>query len=295
MEKGYFSVEWLSQSSHRTITLEATTEAANSSTTTTTTPPNVDLLRFQMGQAFPYEKEYNTSLPSEMEKTNAGTDFNEKENHIDNQIALYQAPSTLRDSHGLSISRNTFQEVSAQSPVQEKSPFSDSDSMKSPGSVSEDESKSTSRPRTKFTTEQLEELERSFKENQYIGSNEKQRLSKVLQLSKTQIKTWFQNRRMKFKRESHNARLDLVYGICLPCYNYSDFQPPPNFSLQPNLPIPLAHPTPVHPFRALPTAVVRPPLHSAPITPPNFGSFPCPPVLVHPMLNDPMSHTLNPY
>ncbi|CAJ0931563.1 unnamed protein product [Ranitomeya imitator] len=292
-----FSVQWLSESSVRTTTFEEATEATNSSATTTT--PFVDLLRSRMDQAFPYEKEYKLSLPSEVEKTNnAGTDLNEKENPTENQIALYEAPSTLQDSHGLSIIRKDFQEVSAQrtSPTQENSPLSDLGNMKSPGSVSEEESKSTTRPRTKFTAEQLEELERSFNEHQYIGANEKKRLSKLLQLSNTQIKTWFQNRRMKFKRYSRDPRVDaLLYGIGLPYFNYSDFQPPPNFALQPNPTIPLAHPTPVHPYRALPTSVVRPPFHAAPITTPNFGSFPCPPVLVHPFFNDPVSCTINPY
>ncbi|XP_073402433.1 homeobox protein vex1-like [Dendrobates tinctorius] len=289
MKKICFSVDWLSKSSHRTTNFEDATEATNSSTNTT--PPNVDLVRFSMDQDFLYEKENRISLPSE-------TDVNKKENHTDNQIALYQAPSTLQDSHGLSIVRKEFQDVSVQrtSPAQGNSRLSDLDSMKNPGSVSKEESKSTTRPRTKFTTEQLEELERSFNEHQYIGSNEKKRLSKLLLLSNTQIKTWFQNRRMKFKRYSRDPRVDaLLYGICLPYYNYSDFQPPPNCSLQPNPTIPLAHPTPIQPYRALPTSVVRPPLHAAPITPPNLWSFPCPPVLVHPFFNDPMSGTINPY
>ncbi|NWZ46089.1 VEX1 protein, partial [Haliaeetus albicilla] len=62
------------------------------------------------------------------------------------------------------------------------------------------------RPRTKFSAAQLQELERSFREQRYIGLNEKRRLAAALNLSQSQIKTWFQNRRMKFKRQTQDAR-----------------------------------------------------------------------------------------
>ncbi|NXU63308.1 VEX1 protein, partial [Horornis vulcanius] len=62
------------------------------------------------------------------------------------------------------------------------------------------------RSRTKFSAEQLQELERSFREQRYIGAGEKRRLAAVLNLSQSQIKTWFQNRRMKFKRQTQDAR-----------------------------------------------------------------------------------------
>ncbi|NXG44243.1 VEX1 protein, partial [Psilopogon haemacephalus] len=62
------------------------------------------------------------------------------------------------------------------------------------------------RPRTKFSAAQLQELERSFREQRYIGTSEKRRLAAVLNLTQSQIKTWFQNRRMKFKRQTQDAR-----------------------------------------------------------------------------------------
>ncbi|NWT64108.1 VEX1 protein, partial [Prunella himalayana] len=62
------------------------------------------------------------------------------------------------------------------------------------------------RARTKFSAAQLQELERSFREQRYIGAGEKRRLAAVLNLSQSQIKTWFQNRRMKFKRQTQDAR-----------------------------------------------------------------------------------------
>ncbi|XP_055676240.1 homeobox protein vex1-like [Falco biarmicus] len=73
------------------------------------------------------------------------------------------------------------------------------------------------RPRTKFSSAQLQELERSFREQRYIGASEKQRLAAALNLSQSQIKTWFQNRRMKFKRQTQDARVEALFsGLFLP-------------------------------------------------------------------------------
>nr|XP_030132534.3 homeobox protein vex1 [Taeniopygia guttata] len=79
------------------------------------------------------------------------------------------------------------------------------------------------RPRTKFSAAQLQELERSFREQRYIGAGEKRRLAAVLNLSQSQIKTWFQNRRMKFKRQTQDARIEALFsGLFLPYHCYPD-------------------------------------------------------------------------
>ncbi|NXT70923.1 VEX1 protein, partial [Chaetops frenatus] len=77
---------------------------------------------------------------------------------------------------------------------------------RSPGHEAEPAGAAPGRSRTKFSAEQLQELERSFREQRYIGAGEKRRLAAVLNLSQSQIKTWFQNRRMKFKRQTQDAR-----------------------------------------------------------------------------------------
>ncbi|KAL3999083.1 Homeobox domain family protein [Acanthocheilonema viteae] len=56
------------------------------------------------------------------------------------------------------------------------------------------------RPRTAFTTEQLIELERNFAQTRYLSRPKRYQLAQKLHLSETQIKIWFQNRRMKNKR-----------------------------------------------------------------------------------------------
>ncbi|XP_031564391.1 homeobox protein EMX1-like [Actinia tenebrosa] len=57
------------------------------------------------------------------------------------------------------------------------------------------------RIRTAFTPTQLLHLENAFEKNHYIVGTERKQLASYLNLSETQIKVWFQNRRTKWKRQ----------------------------------------------------------------------------------------------
>lgn len=58
------------------------------------------------------------------------------------------------------------------------------------------------RRRTAFTSSQLKCLEEKFEDKKYLTIAERNKLAKSLNLSDTQVKTWFQNRRTKWKKQN---------------------------------------------------------------------------------------------
>ncbi|PIC50488.1 hypothetical protein B9Z55_001366 [Caenorhabditis nigoni] len=56
------------------------------------------------------------------------------------------------------------------------------------------------RPRTVFTDDQLEKLEKAFNDSGYLSGSTRAKLAESLGLSDNQVKVWFQNRRTKQKK-----------------------------------------------------------------------------------------------
>merc|ERR1712029_410717 len=116
-----------------------------------------------------------------------------------------------------------------------------------------DDTRRQRKARTAFSDSQLQLLETTFEQHKYLSVEERGNLAKRLGLSDTQVKTWFQNRRTKWKRqtslglevmtdagggrataphESESPTLSLTSGSSLDLYYRSQLQ-----SLQQQLPL----------------------------------------------------------
>ncbi|XP_034837131.1 T-cell leukemia homeobox protein 2-like [Maniola jurtina] len=62
------------------------------------------------------------------------------------------------------------------------------------------------KPRTSFTRMQIAELEKRFHKQKYLASAERASLAKTLKMTDAQVKTWFQNRRTKWRRQTAEER-----------------------------------------------------------------------------------------
>ncbi|XP_049770503.1 barH-like 1 homeobox protein [Schistocerca cancellata] len=66
------------------------------------------------------------------------------------------------------------------------------------------------KPRQAYSAKQLERLEAEFKLDKYLSVSKRMELSKALALTEVQIKTWFQNRRTKWKKQL-TSRLKMAH------------------------------------------------------------------------------------
>jgi arsenate reductase-like glutaredoxin family protein len=62
----------------------------------------------------------------------------------------------------------------------------------------------------RFTHQQTVELEKRFQTQKYLAPLERKRIAAKLNLSERQVKTWFQNRRAKWRRLKHTFNLSYL-------------------------------------------------------------------------------------
>uniref|UniRef100_A0A914VUM6 Homeobox domain-containing protein n=1 Tax=Plectus sambesii TaxID=2011161 RepID=A0A914VUM6_9BILA len=91
------------------------------------------------------------------------------------------------------------------------------------------------KPRTSFTKNQVAELETRFHDQKYLASTERASLAKELTMSDAQVKTWFQNRRTKWRRqaaeEKEYDRKNSVKGLS----DFEDDDQPPTYFARPDI------------------------------------------------------------
>ncbi|CAL4124334.1 unnamed protein product [Meganyctiphanes norvegica] len=80
----------------------------------------------------------------------------------------------------------------------------------SPGPGDQDDDHKKKKARTTFTGRQIFELERQFEQKKYLSSSERADMAKLLNVTETQVKIWFQNRRTKWKKNDGISNAEAI-------------------------------------------------------------------------------------
>ncbi|XP_029524909.2 homeobox protein vent1-like [Oncorhynchus nerka] len=179
-----FSVDWLAQSNHNTNPKEGPVD-----TIPTYCRPHVPCMVQPQPPTF-YNKVYLQPKP----KTTRIelTDSTEEPQNLESRLSSPLHPITcsspsLSETSGYTSGYDS-EAVSSECPSVEEASEGERDGGQR-------------RVRTRFTPEQIEKLEKIFNKHKYPDAGERVKTALKLNLSETQVRTWFQNRRMKLKRE----------------------------------------------------------------------------------------------
>ncbi|XP_052749500.1 homeotic protein distal-less-like isoform X1 [Galleria mellonella] len=126
----------------------------------------------------------------------------------------YPFPPMHQNTYGYHLS--SYAPQCASPPKDEKCGLSDDPGLRVNG-----KGKKMRKPRTIYSSLQLQQLNRRFQRTQYLALPERAELAASLGLTQTQVKIWFQNRRSKYKKMMKAAQVGA---------------PPPSLGLPPGSP-----------------------------------------------------------
>ncbi|XP_041667526.1 ventrally expressed dharma/bozozok antagonist [Cheilinus undulatus] len=185
--RGRFSIEWMAQSSQPPQTDRTGSEPTTCGTSAESLPGFYSRQRTEEeGRSHSRTEEFH--LSSEQQQSSQNNQVSE----AGFSSGTEEETSGYESEGGHSISPSAPTDCTSSSPS--------SSSSSCPTSPP-----SGRRPRTAFTAEQISSMERAFKRNAYLGTQDKAELCKKLNLSDKQVRNWFQNRRMKLKRTVQDA------------------------------------------------------------------------------------------
>uniref|UniRef100_A0A0K0FP40 Homeobox domain-containing protein n=1 Tax=Strongyloides venezuelensis TaxID=75913 RepID=A0A0K0FP40_STRVS len=126
--------------------------------------------------------------------------FNNKINQqFNNSSSLSNKDILLSCSKDLDRESVSIDRSPTRSPISLRS---NSPSQADSGNNSFSSNKKCRKARTIFTDKQLQELENTFEKQKYLSVQDRMDLAQRMGLSDTQVKTWYQNRRTKWKRQA---------------------------------------------------------------------------------------------
>ncbi|XP_033886134.1 ventral homeobox [Acipenser ruthenus] len=206
-----YSVAWLSQSHHTTSTRQQCTGENMG----TAFKPHIPCL-VQPRPPTSHNKE-SLQPKASMKKCSQDMEEAKPEPEADSPFRLCRSSSpTFSESSGESSGYESETVVSKVSSLEIKDVESEPSVIR--------------RMRTKFTSDQIYKLEKTFTKHKYLGVSERLKVAAKLHLSETQVKTWFQNRRMKLKREMQDLRPDFLSPALMPQMMYQPVSSLQHFS-----------------------------------------------------------------